>query len=118
MICLSRPRESLYDRIDRRTGSMVQDGWLEEITSLLAAGAQVSDPGLVSLGYAQLIDHLQGGMLLDEAVEIIRRKTRQYAKRQLTWFRRDRRFRWLDLDRCGTQGAQERILLQYETMQD
>jgi tRNA dimethylallyltransferase len=117
MICLSRPREELYDRIDRRTEGMVQAGWLEEIRTLLAAGAQITDPGLVSLGYTQLIDHLRGGVPLDEAVETIRQKTRQYAKRQITWFRRDRRFRWLDLARYGTEGAQERILLQYEALQ-
>ena len=114
MVCLTRPRESLYQRIDSRAVAMFRGGWPEEVEGLLARGLAPGAPGLQSLGYAEVVAYLVAGLPKEKAIEAIQSRTRRFAKRQVTWFRRDRRLRWLDLDRLGNRGAQERILSQWE----
>jgi tRNA dimethylallyltransferase len=117
MVCLHRPRSSLYQRIDERVSSMLRNGWLEEVEALLGGEWQVDAPGLCTLGYNELISHIQADVGLEQTLASIRQKTRQYAKRQMTWFRRDRRFRWLDLDHLSNDAARHRILRQFEAFQ-
>jgi len=108
-VCLYRPRETLYRRIDRRVEEMVAAGWPEEVEALLAAGYGRATCGLESLGYDEMARVAAGELSLPDAIAAVQQRSRRYAKRQLTWFRRDRRMRWLDLDRLGTDGAVERI---------
>lgn len=90
---LSRPREELYSRIDGRVLEMVREGLVEEVRSLLPyRGCQA----LNTVGYKEIFDHLDGKVSLDEAVEKIQLNTRHYAKRQITWWRRDPAIHWLD----------------------
>ena len=63
-----------------------------------------------AIGYKELLEVLAGAASLEEAVELVKRRTRRYAKRQLSWFRRDGRVRWLDMERLGSEGACEAIL--------
>ena len=114
MICATRPRQELYRRIDARALQMLEDGWIEEVEALLASGLTPEDPGLGCLGYSEVVQMVTAGLPRWQALEAIRRRTRQYAKRQTTWLRRDRRFRWLDLDRLGTAAARDRILCHWE----
>jgi tRNA dimethylallyltransferase len=93
---------------------MLDGGWPAEVERLLGMGFRATAPGLVSLGYRQVVALLQGRLSRAEALDQVRRCTRQYAKRQITWFRRDRRLRWLDLDVHGVSGAHDRILRQWE----
>lgn len=90
------PRESLYRRIDDRVDRMMRAGFLEEVRGLLASGRTGADPAMDALGYRELTAHLQGRLTLDDAVEAIKMRTRQFAKRQMTWFRPDSRIRWFD----------------------
>ncbi len=83
---LTRPRELLNERIARRTGLMLTQGWLEEVEDLLDRHPADS-PGLLSIGYQQIVQYLQGQLGRDELEERIVVVTRQYAKRQRTWFR-------------------------------
>ena len=112
MFCLTMDRQRLYRRIDDRVDAMISDGWVEEVDDLRQRGYDADCCGLDTLGYLELSQHLDGKTSLEEATVSIKRRSRQYAKRQLTWFRRDRRFRWLDLDVVGAEGALERILAQ------
>lgn len=114
MVGLTRAREELCRRIDARAEGMLRTGWPAEVESLLAAGYPETCPGLQSLGYAQVVALVRGRLTEPEALDQIRRRTRQYAKRQMTWFRRDRRLRWLDLDALGAAGARDRIQRQWE----
>lgn len=114
MVCLTRARDALCRRIDERAAAMLNGGWPAEVERLLGMGFCATAPGLVSLGYRQIVALLQGRLSQPEALEQVRRCTRQYAKRQLTWFRRDRRLRWLDLDALGVCGAHDRVLRQWE----
>ena len=94
-IGLSPDRGELYDRLNRRTAQMFQNGLLEETNALLEAGISRQCKALQSLGYRQAIRVLREGMPLEEAIRECQTKTRQYAKRQLTWFRAEPGVRWL-----------------------
>jgi tRNA dimethylallyltransferase len=84
---LSLPREELDRRIDARVGDMIAAGLVAEVRGLLAAGYGPGDPGMTGTGYAELLPHFAGRVSLDEAADAIRRNTRRYARRQLTWCR-------------------------------
>ncbi|MCR5268341.1 MAG: tRNA (adenosine(37)-N6)-dimethylallyltransferase MiaA [Lachnospiraceae bacterium] len=87
---LTDDRKKLYDRIDRRVDEMMAQGLLEEVKQLREKGYAKDLVSMQGLGYKELLDHLDGSCDLDEAVRIIKRDTRHFAKRQMTWFRRER----------------------------
>lgn len=91
-IGLSRPRQELYDRIDRRVLQMVDQGLVEEVRSLLPHRNLAA---LQTVGYKEIFDCLDGQYDLDRAIELIQRNTRHYAKRQLTWWSRDAEIKWI-----------------------
>lgn len=93
-IGLTRPREVLYDRINERVVRMVDDGLVEEVRSLAGFRHLTA---LQTVGYKEVFDYLDGNVSLDETVGLIQRNTRHYAKRQLTWWRRDASIRWLEI---------------------
>ena len=111
--CLNMDREALYSKIDKRVELMMQKGFLEEVKNLVKMGYGRDCYGMETFGYKELLDYLDGKSSLAEASDIIKRKSRQYAKRQLTWFRKDRRLRWLDVNAWGHRGTEERIIAQY-----
>lgn len=88
------PRQALYERIDRRVSEMLERGLAEEVRGLLMAG-RLFGTGGQAIGYKEMTGYLQGKCTLSEAADTIRQKTRNYAKRQLTWFRKDPRIRWV-----------------------
>jgi tRNA dimethylallyltransferase len=94
---LRRNREELYNRIDVRVGQMMAEGFLREVATLRDAGCNKGMVSMQALGYKQLMAHLDGEYSLEEAVRIIKRDTRRYAKRQFTWFNAEKRVRWVDL---------------------
>jgi tRNA dimethylallyltransferase len=87
VVVLDLPRDEMDRRIDERVAGMVERGLVEEVRGLLAAGYSEDAPGLTGTGYREVAAHLRGKATLEEAVEEIRRNTRRYARRQLTWFR-------------------------------
>ena len=93
-IGLTRPREVLYDRINGRVVRMMDDGLVEEVRSLADFRHLTA---LQTVGYKEVFDYLDGDVSLDETVALIQRNTRHYAKRQLTWWRRDASIRWLEI---------------------
>lgn len=86
-LCLSMDRETLYDRINRRTEKMFENGLVDEVRSLEKYRDR---PALQTVGYREVFDYLDGRISLDEAVELVKRNTRRYAKRQVTYFAKDR----------------------------
>ena len=86
---LSMDRERLYERIDRRVDEMMRAGLVEEVQGLLRQGGQRSMVSMQGLGYKEIIAYLAGETTSEEAVYILKRDTRHFAKRQLTWFRRE-----------------------------
>lgn len=98
---LTDDRQLLYDRIDRRVDLMMEQGLLEEVRALKERGLSRDSIAMQGLGYKELFGYLEGEYPLDEAVRIIKRDTRHFAKRQLTWFKRERDVIWLDKQSVG-----------------
>lgn len=95
-IGLVPPRAALYQRIERRTDAMLAAGWLQEVQRLVAGGIPSDAKPFQFIGYGQLRAHLAGVVTLSAAVHAIQQATRRYAKRQLTWFRREPGVRWFE----------------------
>lgn len=96
-IVLNRERERLYDRINERVDRMLEAGLLDEVRDVMQIeGVQLDEPPLSTIGYREPIQHLQGEIDYDEMVRLVKRNTRRYAKRQLTWFRRYDEYTWMD----------------------
>ena len=93
---LTDDREKIYERIDRRVDEMMRSGLLDEVIRLKDRGLTVDDVSMKGLGYAELLHYLGGDYPLEEAVRLIKRNTRHFAKRQLTWFRREKDVIWLN----------------------
>ncbi|MGI6343972.1 MAG: tRNA (adenosine(37)-N6)-dimethylallyltransferase MiaA [Bacillota bacterium] len=109
MIGLTRPREQLYQRINQRVHHMLEQGLLQEAAELLRDGLPEDFIANQAIGYKELFAYLRGEETLEEALERLKLHTRRYAKRQLTWFRADRRIQWLDVsqyaDKAQLAGA-------------
>lgn len=95
-IGLSPPRAELFSRIDRRVDAMMEEGLEDEVRRLLARGCSIDLKAMKTLGYREMIHYIQGRISHMEAVELIKRDTRRYARRQLTWFRRDETINWFE----------------------
>ena len=107
---LTMDRERLYGRIDKRVDQMLSQGLVEEVSRLRTMGCCRGQTAMQGLGYKEILDYLDGKCSLDEAVYVLKRDTRHFAKRQLTWFKRERDVRWLNLD--GEPGEQDRVFSQ------
>ena len=95
---LNDDREKLYRRIDARVDAMVKAGLVDEVARLQQMGCHADMVSMQGLGYKEILAYLNGTSTLEEAIYIIKRESRHFAKRQLTWFRREKDVRWLDLD--------------------
>ena len=109
---LNTDRALLYERIDRRVDLMVEQGLVEEVKALRDMGCRRGHTSMQGLGYKEILDYLEGRCSLEEAVYILKRDTRHFAKRQLTWFKREREVRFLNLPEFGGDVSKvlERIL--------
>ena len=95
-IGLRPPREALYQRIHRRVEAMIRAGWIEEVRQLVADGVPADAKPFQFIGYAEWREHLAGRLTKDEAVARIQQATRNFAKRQITWFRKEATVHWLE----------------------
>lgn len=106
---LNDDREVLYRRIEKRIDIMMEQGLIEEVQGLLDYGCQPDMVSMQGLGYKEIISYLNGESSLEEAVYILKRDTRHFAKRQLTWFRREKEVTWVD----RTAFSSEEEILEY-----
>lgn len=98
MLGLNMDREKLYDRINKRVDKMIDDGLLNEVNNLVKMGYDEGLNSMQALGYKEIISYYKGNISLEEAIDLIKKNSRKYAKRQLTWFRRDNRIKWIYID--------------------
>ena len=96
---LNMDRELLYKRIDLRVDKMINAGLVEEVKKLLDKGYNKELVSMQGLGYKEIISYLNNEISLEEAIYILKRDTRHFAKRQLTWFRKEKDCRWIDVDK-------------------
>lgn len=99
---LNDERAAVYERIDRRVDEMLQQGLVEEVAALLAKGISANAVSMQGLGYKEIVAYLKGECTLEEAVYILKRDTRHFAKRQLTWFKREKDVIWLNRQELGS----------------
>ena len=109
---LNRDRSELYRRIDLRVDQMMEQGLLKEVEALKAMGYDRSFVSMQGLGYKELLAYLDGECTLEEAVDQIKQSTRHFAKRQLTWFRRERDVVWLPVDNLTGEEVLEKLIAQ------
>lgn len=109
-LALTRPRPVLYERIARRVDQMLAEGLVEEVEKLQGLGYGPTTPGMATMGYREMSGYILGQWDRPTAVARLVQETRRYAKRQMTWFRRDRRYRWIDVERWSPKGAVSRVM--------
>lgn len=109
MFAVNWDRDVLYERINKRVDIMIETGLINEVQNLLAKGYLRTSTAMSAIGYKEIVNYLRGFCTLNEAVELIKRNSRRYAKRQLTWFRRDERIHWLKYTDTMTDTAVEII---------
>jgi len=97
-IGLSWERKTLYKNINERVDNMIEDGLVNEVEELLADGYNKELNSLNTVGYKEIISYLNNEISIERAIELIKRNTRRYAKRQMTWFRKNARIEWFNLD--------------------
>lgn len=97
MVGLNTDRSLLYSRIESRVDKMIENGLIDEVRKLLDMGYSRKLSSMQAIGYKEIISYLDGELKLEEAIEVLKRNTRRFAKRQLTWFRRDDRIKWIDV---------------------
>ncbi len=100
-IGLHMEREALYERIERRVEKMIRQGLLEEVRNLLEMGYTEDLRPMQAIGYRHMVDYIRGRISWEESVELMKRDTRRYAKRQLVWFRKDKELVWAGPDACN-----------------
>jgi tRNA dimethylallyltransferase len=106
LIGLTMQRALLYQKIEQRVEEMMEAGFLEEVQSLLLQGYAPELPAMQGLGYKQLASYLGGEGNLFEAINLIKKETRHFAKRQMTWFKRDPRIKWFAVDNIKSNYAE------------
>lgn len=107
---LHRERQNLYDRINRRVDLMFEQGFLEEVRSILDMGYSREAPGLNTVGYKEAIAYLHDEMSKEKMIKDMKTQTRRYAKRQITWFKRWGFVHWLNLDNNSSGQVAEKIV--------
>ena len=109
-------RQDLYDRIDRRVLQMLEEGLIAEIQALLASGVPEKTTSMQAIGYKEFVDFLAGRCSLEDAAALVQQTSRRYAKRQLTWFRRNQNIHWLR--RASGEGTAEILLRAQHNLTD
>lgn len=108
MFCIDHNREKLYERINERVDIMMREGLCDEVRRLMDMGYSSALNSMKAIGYKELMDYFNGLCSLEEAVSVIKQNSRRYAKRQLTWFRRDERITMLNPE-CAVQTATDEV---------
>lgn len=109
---LNQPREVLYKRIDKRVDLMIEQGLVEEVRGLMEKGYGRDLVSMQGLGYKEIYSYLQGEISLSDAIYILKRDTRHFAKRQLTWFKREQDVVWVEKDKLSTEEEQRSFCLE------
>ena len=110
LIILDRNREELYERINQRVDGMVQEGLFDEVKALIDRGLNNKNQAMKAIGYKEIYQYFLGHTSYEETIDLIKRNSRRYAKRQLTWFRRYENGFWLNLSNLSQGDALDQII--------
>jgi tRNA dimethylallyltransferase len=106
MISIAWDRQELYDRINKRVDIMIEEGLFDEVRSIMERGYTKALNSMKGIGYKEVIDCINGNMTYEETIELIKQSSRRYAKRQLTWFRRDERIHWVSAKNAAEEAKE------------
>ena len=112
---LNRERPKLYERIERRVDAMLDAGLVQEVRRLLEMGYGLQYNALRTVGYQEVFQYLNGELSSEAMADKVKMNTRRYAKRQLTWFRRDERIRWFSLDEFSIENILKSVMIEFST---
>lgn len=115
-VALERDRKNLYNRIDRRVDLMMENGFLEEVENLQKKYGTEIIKKINIIGYRELLEYIEGNISLKEAVDLIKKNSRHYAKRQFTWFKNDSEYIWYNLDETSEEEVYQDILERFSTL--
>lgn len=110
LVVLNRDREELYRRINDRVDQMIEEGLVEEVKTLVQKGLGKDDQAMKAIGYKEVLSYLEGETSYEDMVQRLKRNSRRYAKRQLTWFRRYPQAHWIDLSALEPEEALEKMM--------
>ncbi|GAA0236612.1 tRNA (adenosine(37)-N6)-dimethylallyltransferase MiaA [Metaclostridioides mangenotii] len=116
IVILNRDRGNLYNRINLRVDIMLQNGLIDEVKGILDMGYNKDLISMQGIGYKEILKYLDGEYTYEEAVEIIKRDSRKYAKRQITWFKRYKDAPWFDVEKLNSEELKKEILQYIEKM--
>ena len=116
IVILNRDRGNLYNRINLRVDIMLENGLLDEVKGILDMGYNKDLISMQGIGYKEILKYLDGEYTYEEAVEIIKRDSRKYAKRQITWFKRYKDAPWFDVEKLNSEELKKEILQYIEKM--
>jgi len=112
---LNWERKTLYENIDKRVDEMIENGFVDEVKNVLSKGYDKNLNSLNTVGYKEIIQYLEKEISLERAIELIKRNTRHYAKRQMTWFKKDERIQWFEVyDFYEIDQAADKIIKSFE----
>lgn len=117
LIGLSMERKTLYERINQRVDEMLSNGLVDEVKSLIEKGYEKNLVSMRGIGYKEVIDYLEGTTDYEDMVNILKKNTRRFAKRQYTWFLRDKNVKWFAMDNLEKTGDTINNILEYVKMQ-
>ncbi len=110
---LNRKRDVLYDRINQRVDLMIKDGLVDEVDRLLKEGCKEEYLSMQGLGYKEIVPYLQGKCTLEEATDLLKKNTRHFAKRQITWFKREKDVCWINYEDYASEEAMLEYMINY-----
>ncbi len=110
MFGLYMDRAVLYQRIEKRVDKMIEKGLIEEVDALISQGVKMDDTAMQGLGYKEIVQYLKGDCSRDQAVDLLKKNTKKFAKRQLSWFRRDPNIKWFDITNKNTGEINNKII--------
>ena len=113
LLGLTMDREKLYDRINKRVDIMLENGLIEEVGRLVEMGYADSITSMQGIGYKEILSYLRNEISLEEAVETVKRESRRYAKRQITWFKRIKEIKWFSIDNSGNTNNMIEAVITY-----
>lgn len=112
-VCINAKRETIYNRVNDRVDSMIENGLIEEVACLLEKGYNSKLSSMQALGYKEIVSYIEGKVTKDEAIELLKKNTRHYAKRQVTWFKGDSRIFWINVEGYKSLKDIEESLIRY-----
>ena len=113
MVCITRDRNELYERINKRVDILIDMGLVDEVKHMMDLGLTFDDISMKGIGYKEIIGFINGEYSLEEAIDLVKKNTRHYAKRQITWFKRYEDMKWFNISEYNSDEEAVREIISW-----